>query len=151
MNCKLCKRRLCRAPANNSSVWIKAVDLSPLKPEDCKDVPEKGKVKSLLSAYEIASEGHDLQYFKTMLDEHAAALQAEIDAKDAREAEKAAKADRKKRKSDVKAETEDVDMEDADADAEPKKSSKKRKKEVDEEEDEDEKVSFPTLHLSSKI
>ena len=112
-----------------------------MKPEDCKDVPEKGKGKALLSAYEIAAEGHDLEYFKTVLDEHAAAMQADIDAKDAREAEKAAKADRKKRKSEAKNTAEDVDMEDADAEVESKKSSKKRKKEVDEDEDEDEKVS----------
>ncbi|OAG39467.1 hypothetical protein AYO21_06295 [Fonsecaea monophora] len=123
----------------NEFVWIHNTDLAPLTPDECKDIPEKGKGKALLAAYKIAAEGHDLQYFKNMLDEHAAALQAEIDAKEAREAEKVAKAEKKKRKSEAKAEVEDVDMEDADVDVEPKKSSKKRKKEVDEEEDEDEK------------
>ncbi|KIX94688.1 uncharacterized protein Z520_09734 [Fonsecaea multimorphosa CBS 102226] len=123
----------------NEFVWIHNTDLTPLTPDECKDVPEKGKGKALLGAYKVAAEGHDLQFFKTMLDEHAAALQAEIDAKEAREAEKVAKAEKKKRKSEAKAEPEDVEMEDADVDVEPKKSSKKRKKEVDEEEDEDEK------------
>ncbi|KIW33066.1 hypothetical protein, variant 2 [Cladophialophora immunda] len=124
----------------NEFVWIHNTDLAPLTPEDCKDVTEKGKAKALLAAYKVAAEGHDLQFFKTMLDEHAAALQADIDAKEAREAEKVAKAEKKKkRKSEAKAEADDVEMEDADADVEPKKSSKKRKKEVDEDEDEDEK------------
>lgn len=106
-------------------------------------MPEKGKAKALLAAYQVAAEGHDLQYFKTMLDEHAAAMQADIEAKEARDAEKAAKAakaDKKRRKSEAKAD-EDVDMEDADADPEPKKSSKKRKKEVDSDDEESEKVS----------
>ncbi|KIW86897.1 uncharacterized protein Z519_12519 [Cladophialophora bantiana CBS 173.52] len=123
----------------NEFVWIHNTDLTPLTPEECNDVPEKGKGKALLGAYKVAAEGHDLQYFKNMLDEHAAALQAEIDAKEAREAEKVAKAEKKKRKSEAKAEPEDVEMEEAEADAEPKKSSKKRKKEADEEEDEDQK------------
>ncbi|OQV01520.1 PWWP domain-containing protein isoform 2 [Cladophialophora immunda] len=124
----------------NEFVWIHNTDLAPLTPEDCKDVTEKGKAKALLAAYKVAAEGHDLQFFKTMLDEHAAALQADIDAKEAREAEKVAKAEKKKkRKSEAKAEADDAEMEDADADVEPKKSSKKRKKEVDEDEDEDEK------------
>lgn len=104
---------------------------------------EKGKSKSLLAAYEVAAENHDLQYFKNMLDDHAAALQAEIDAKEAREAEKAAKADKKKRKSEVKADTDDVEMDDAEP--APKKSSKKRKKEADSEDEESEKVSMPYL------
>ncbi len=126
-------------------MWIHNTDLVPLKPEDCKDVPQKGKSKPLIEAYNVAAEGHDLLHFKKTLDEHYNALQQDLDAKEAKEAEKAAKVDKKKRKSDVKADTDDVDMEDVDAD-EPKKSSKKRKKDADEEEDEDEKVD----HLSSE-
>ncbi|KIV84314.1 hypothetical protein, variant [Exophiala sideris] len=121
----------------NEFAWIPNYDLVPLNPEDCKDVPEKGKSKSLLAAFAVAAEGHDLQYFKDMLNDHAAAMQADIDAKEAREAEKAVKADKKKRKSDAKVETEDVEMEDADA--APKKSSKKRKKEADSDDEESEK------------
>ncbi|KIX02242.1 uncharacterized protein Z518_08181 [Rhinocladiella mackenziei CBS 650.93] len=123
----------------NEFAWIHNTDLTPLNPEECKDVPEKGKSKSLLAAYQVAAEGNDLQFFKNMLDDHAAAMQAEIDAKEARAAEKAAKAERKKRKSEAKADTEDVDMDDADAVAEPKKSSKKRKKEIDSDDEESEK------------
>ncbi|ETI27356.1 hypothetical protein G647_09546 [Cladophialophora carrionii CBS 160.54] len=123
----------------NEFVWISNTDLTPLSPEDCKDVPQKGKSKQLLEAYKVAAEGHDLLHFKKTLDEHYNAVQQDIEAKEAKEAEKAAKAERKKRKSEVKADAEDVDMEDVDADPEPKKSSKKRKKEVDDDDDEDEK------------
>jgi len=112
--------------------------LSPLEPEQCKDVSEKGKTKSLIEAYKIAAEGHDLQHFKDMLMQHEAALQEDEDRKAQREAEKAAKADKKKRKSEVKAD--DVDMEDAD-DTAPKKSSKKRKKDAESDDEEPEKVS----------
>lgn len=111
-----------------------------MDPADCKDVAEKGKSKSLIAAFQVAAENHDLEYFKEVLDEHAAALQADIEAKEARDAEKAAKSDKKKRKSEAKIETEDVEMEDADAEPVAKKSSKKRKKEADSDDEESEKV-----------
>ncbi|KEF58799.1 uncharacterized protein A1O9_03642 [Exophiala aquamarina CBS 119918] len=123
----------------NEFAWIPNTDLTPLNPEDCKDVPEKGKAKALSAAYKVAAENNDLEHFKTLLDEHAAALQADIEAKEARDAEKAAKSDKKKRKSEAKIETEDVDMEDADAEPVAKKGSKKRKKEVDSDDEESEK------------
>ncbi|RVX74409.1 hypothetical protein B0A52_01535 [Exophiala mesophila] len=125
----------------NEFAWIPNTDLAPLNPEDCKDVSEKGKGKALLAAYEVAAENHDLEYFKTVLDEHAAAIQADEDARLAREAEKAEKAskasEKKKRKSEAK--VEDVEMADADADAAPKKPSKKRKKDAVSEDDDTEK------------
>jgi hypothetical protein len=132
---------------DDGSAWIPNTDLSPLNPEDCKDVPEKGKAKALSAAYKVAAENHDLEHFKTVLDEHAAALQADIEAKEARDAEKAAKSDKKKRKSEAKIETEDVEMEDADAEPAPKKSSKKRKKEADSDDEESEKVGCAFLVL----
>ena len=119
----------------SSSGWIPNTDLSSIIPEDCKDVSEKCKAKSLIEAYKVAAEGHDLQHFKDMLMEHEAFLQQEEDAKAERAA---AKAEKKKRKSDVKADT-DVEMEDAEE--VPKKSSKKRKKEADDEDEAEEKVS----------
>lgn len=94
----------------------------------------------------MASEGHDIDFFKNMLNEHNAALQADIDAKEAREAEKAAKADKKKRKSEAKVDT-DVEM--GDAEAAPKKSSKKRKKEADSDDEASEKVSIPSVCLTA--
>lgn len=113
--------------------------MSPLEPEQCKDVSEKGKSKSLVEAYKIAAEGHDLQHFKDMLMQHEAALQEDEERKAQRESDKAAKADKKKRKSEVKAD-DDVDMEGVD-DTAPKKSSKKRKKDVESDDEEPEKVS----------
>lgn len=138
---------------NHCSAWIPNTDLAPLNPEDCKDVSEKGKGKALIAAYQVAAENHDLEHFKTLLEEHAAAIQADEDARLAKETEKAEKAskasEKKKRKSEAK--VEDVEMEDADADAAPKKSSKKRKKEADSEDEETEKVSSEprTVNLSS--
>ncbi|KAK6364884.1 hypothetical protein LTS17_011788 [Exophiala oligosperma] len=131
----------------NEFAWIHNTDLTPLNPEDCKDVPEKGKSKNLLAAYQVASEGHDIDFFKNMLNEHNAALQADIDAKEAREAEKAAKADKKKRKSEAKVDT-DVEM--GDAEAAPKKSSKKRKKEADSDDEASEKpAKTPKIKLTT--
>lgn len=113
-----------------------------MTPDDCKDVSEKGKSKSLLEAYKVAAEGHDLEYFKNMLEQHAAAIREDEEAREAKEAEKAEKADRKKRKSDAKlAKSDDVDMEDADSS--PKKSSKKRKKDAESDDEETEKVRTP--------
>ena len=108
-------------------------------------MPEKGKTKQLQAAYQVAAEGHDLEFFKNLLNDHAAALQADIDAKEAKEAEKAAKSDKKKRKSEAKVDHEDVEMEDAEP--APKKSSKKRKKEADSDDEESEKVSVTIWSL----
>ena len=67
------------------------MDLKPITPEECKDVPEKGKSKLLKSAYDVASDGHDLQHFKVILADHQNALQQEIEAKEAKAAAKAEK------------------------------------------------------------
>ncbi|KAJ5218262.1 uncharacterized protein N7498_000361 [Penicillium cinerascens] len=95
------------------------------------DVSEKNKAKGLIAAYKIAAEGHDLQYFKSLLADHQAALQQEIDEAEAEEnakaAAKAEKAKKTKRKS--KGADTDVDMEDADE--KKPKSSKKRKNETE--------------------
>lgn len=120
-------------PLTVSSAWIPNTDLSPITPEECANVPEKGKAKALVEGYKVAAAGHDLDHFKEILLAHDAAMQEDIAVKAEKEAEKAAKSDKKKRKSEVKA-TEDVEMEDA-AEA-PKKSSKKRKKDAESEDEE---------------
>jgi hypothetical protein len=101
--------------------------LTPLDPADCKDISEKNKPKGLIAAYKVAAEGHDLQHFKSLLADHQAALQQEIEEAEAEEnakaAAKAEKAKKTKRKS--KGGETDVDMEDVD-DKKPK-ASKKRK------------------------
>ncbi|KAF3482128.1 uncharacterized protein GIQ15_04887 [Arthroderma uncinatum] len=115
----------------NEFAWIPNADLTPLKPEDCKDVSEKNKSKALLAAYNVAAEGHDLEHFKTMLADHERALQEDLDEKEAKAAAKAAKQEKKKRKSmEVVDEPEDEEMEDA---GEKKKSTKKRKKDLESE------------------
>lgn len=138
-----------------SSAWIPNTDLTPLKPDDCKDVAEKGKSKALVAAYHVAEQGHDLQYFKDMLLDHAKAMQEDDERRQAKLAEKAAaraekaaaKPEKKKRKSEAKVAADDVEMEDADDDADVKKSAKKRKKEAESDDDETEKVSGePSQH-----
>ena len=130
------------------SAWLPNTELTKLDPEECKDVSEKGKTKSLIQAYHVAAEGHDLEHFKTMLLDHQKAMQEDQERREAREAAKAGKADRaekKRRKSEAAEEDEDVDMEDAEEEGKPqhKKSSKKRKKET-ETDGEEEKVCSST-------
>jgi hypothetical protein len=123
------------------SAWIPNTDLTPLDPESCKNVTEKGKSKNLIAAYHIASENHDLQYFKDMLAEHQRAMQEDLEEREARAAAKAAKEEKKKRKSmEVADDQEDEEM--AEVGEEKRKSAKKRKKEV-ESDGESEKVSMP--------
>ncbi|RMZ79226.1 hypothetical protein DV737_g3476, partial [Chaetothyriales sp. CBS 132003] len=128
--------------STNEFAWIHNTDLTELNPEDCKDVTEKGKNKSLIEAYKIAAEGHDLQHFKELLIDHAKFLEQEEALKAEKEAEKAQKAAKKKRKSEAKAQDDDADARDADADdadAAPK-SAKKRKKAAETDDEEPEKV-----------
>lgn len=136
------------------SAWIPNTQLTPITPDECKDVSEKNKSKGLIAAYRVAAEGHDLDYFKQMLADHEAAIQQEIEEEEAAEAAKAekeaakeaAKAEKEAAKKATKnkrkskgAET-DVEMEDAEDSKKSKASSKKRKNETDAEA---EKVSFP--------
>lgn len=133
------------------SAWIPNTDLTPLDPESCKDVSEKGKQKQLIAAYKVAAENHDLQYFKDLLADHQRAIQQEAEDREAKEAAKAAaKAEKeqkkKKRKSaEVAEEPEDVEMAEAGEEEGKKatKATKKRKKDA-ESEAEAEKVSVST-------
>ena len=127
------------------STWLVNTGLTPLDPEECNSKTSGKMTKALQEAYSIATEGHDIDYFKKILADHQEELarieaeaqkkQEEAEAKAAAKAEKDAKAkeaaaDKKKkpRKSAVKGnDEEDVEMEDAEA----PKSSKKRKKEAD--------------------
>lgn len=119
-----------------NSAWIQNTALTPTDPETCKNVSEKGKSKQLLSAYHVAAEGHDLEHFKTILADHDAALQQEIEEQEARaaaKAEKQAKKSKRKSMDIVDDGAEDIEMEDADDTKKPK-SSKKRKKDAGDEE-----------------
>jgi len=115
-----------------SSAWILNSELTPITPEECKDAPEKGKAKSLIEAYKIAAEGHDLQYYKDMLDEHKALVKQEDEARAEREAKKANKAKRKSGANPTAAAddgTDDMEIDDEGETLKPK--SKKRKKDAD--------------------
>lgn len=127
-------RRKLGTDSLSHSAWVPNTNLTPLDPAECKEVSEKNKSKLLLSAYKVAAEGHDLQYFKKLLSDHQAAIDeedAEIEAREAeKEAAKAAKESKKgKRKS--KAADTDVEMEDVDDSKKTKSASKKRKKDAE--------------------
>lgn len=130
------------------STWMVNTNLTPLDPEECNALPNSKMTKALSNAWKIASEGHDLHYFKGILkvwQEEEAKFEKELreeeerEAKEAeeraaREAEEASKAveedtkPKKKSKSrKSKGGDDDVEMEDADA----PKSAKKRKKDAE--------------------
>ncbi|ODH45204.1 hypothetical protein ACO22_00317 [Paracoccidioides brasiliensis] len=134
----------------NEFAWIPNTELTPLDPESCKDVSEKGKTKALVEAYHVAAENHDLQYFKDMLADHQRALEQDQEAREAREAAKAAKQEKKKRKSTEVADEQD-DEEAADAGAEKRKSVKKRKKDIDSEAESDKPAKTPKTATKLKL
>ncbi|KAF2187750.1 hypothetical protein K469DRAFT_725217 [Zopfia rhizophila CBS 207.26] len=123
----------------NEFAWQVNTDLQPLDIDAIKQEVEGGnqgkKSKALWEAYQIAAEGHDLPWFKEMLENHEKAVQADFEEKAAAEAKKQEKKEKAKRKSTAAEESEDVEMEDADEDGttstKKAKASKKRKKEVD--------------------
>ncbi|KAF1932440.1 uncharacterized protein M421DRAFT_54499 [Didymella exigua CBS 183.55] len=124
----------------NEFAWQVNTELLTFDVEDVKKDVEAGnsakKNKALWSAYEIAAEGHDLAYFKTMLASHEAALQEDAEAREAKEAEKKERKEKAaKRKSSAAAGSDDMEMEDAGDDAalsaKKAKATKKRKKEDD--------------------
>ena len=107
--------------------------MSSLDPEECKDVSEKGKSKSLLEAYSVAAEGHDLAYFKSMLIEHQEAMVEDAERRAERDAKKAQKSKRKSEATALAEEADDDEMDIDDDEQESKPKTKKRKKSVDSE------------------
>lgn len=122
-------------PANRRSAWQVNTELQPLDMDELKDIVERGeqgkKAKKLWEAYEVAAEGHDLAYFKAIVDDHAAIQREEQALLEAKEEEKAAKKQKKAKAKEVVDTDGDVEM--GDSDAPPKKKpSNKRKKTADE-------------------
>ncbi|KUL84422.1 hypothetical protein ZTR_08779 [Talaromyces verruculosus] len=142
----------------NEFAWIPNTDLSPLDPEQCKDVSEKGKQKQLIAAYKVAAEGHDLQYFKNLLADHQRAIQQEAEEREAAAAEKAAlkaqkeaaKEEKKKKRKSVAAETEDVEMADAE-EGDKKAKTKKRKKDAGSDVEEEQPTKTPKTTTKLKL
>ena len=136
----------------SDSAWMPNTDLTPLDPEQCKNIPEKGKQKQLIAAYKIAAENHDLQYFKNLLAEHQRAVQQEAEEREAaaarkaaQKAEKEARAEKKKKRKSAA----DIDVEMAEAEEEDKKSkSKKRKKEVESDAEEEKVIHTSLIRLT---
>ncbi|KAI7113272.1 hypothetical protein KC316_g19390, partial [Hortaea werneckii] len=129
----------------NEFSWLVNTGLTPLDPEQCKEKPKGKMTKALSSAYELAVENHDLQYYKDELkrfqEEHQQYLESVAEAEaeaervaeeKAKAAEEAAKEEEKKPKKKArksKGADEDVEMDDAEA----PKSTKKRKKDAESE------------------
>ncbi|KAJ5510908.1 hypothetical protein N7453_003011 [Penicillium expansum] len=138
----------------NEFAWVPNTNLTPLDPAECKNISEKNKAKSLINAYKVASEGHNLQYFKKLLNDHQAALDQEEAEFEAQEAEKAAakaakEAKKGKRKS-KGAET-DVEMEDVDDSKKSKAPSKKRKKDVETDAEAEKPAKTPKSNTKLKL
>ncbi|KAI9373179.1 hypothetical protein BJX61DRAFT_398306 [Aspergillus egyptiacus] len=136
----------------NEFAWIPNTDLSPLDPDSCKEISEKGKSKALLAAYAVAAENHDLAHFKNLLQEHELAIQQEEEEREAQAAAKAAaKAEKEAKKNKRKSMEihDDVDMGDADEEAKATKSSKKRKKDAEVEGEEKTPKSGTKLKLTT--
>ncbi|KXT04958.1 hypothetical protein AC578_10304 [Pseudocercospora eumusae] len=133
--------------ATNEFQWMVNTALTPLEPEECLKLPTTKMTKALQQAYQIASEGHDIDYFKDILkiwqeEQEAFRIESERLAEEAerKAIEKAAKAEedaalagegekkpKKKAARKSKAADGDVEMEDPEA----PKSTKKRKKETE--------------------
>lgn len=119
------------------SYWVVNTELLEFNVENMKSTV---KPKHLQTAYDVAAEQHDLDYFKQLLQEFAAqAEEMEIAGADSASAKESKKASKSKAKSKVKADDdEDTEMPDADeeepktpATASAKSKSKKRKAEDD--------------------
>lgn len=133
-----------------ASGWVKNTEMAQLDTDTVKDkiVPSmKGRLRE---AHEVASEKHDLQFFKDLLSSVAEARQQEENERIAKEQKAADKETKKAKSAEKKLATpakkksadngpadgddddEDVEMADADLDVEePKSKSKKRKADGD--------------------
>ncbi|KAL1997849.1 hypothetical protein VTN02DRAFT_602 [Thermoascus thermophilus] len=118
----------------NEFAWIPNTELTPLTPDMCHEAVEKGKQqKTLLAAYRVALENHDLQYFKNLLADHQRAMQQEAEDREARAAAKERKKKKKRKSMEVVDEADDVDDQEVELAEEegPAKVTKKRKKDVE--------------------
>ena len=105
---------------------------------------EKGKSKTLLAAYEKASEANGLDHFKMMLVEHQKALQEDIAMQEERAAKKAEKAKKAAARKSTEAAIEDEDDMDIDDDVGAEKPRSKKRKKTADDSDADEKVGHPS-------
>lgn len=122
----------------HNSGWVPNTDLNDLDFDTVADIPSTTR-KDLYAAHQLASEKHDLHYFKQLLKNFMEARAAELQAKEDAKAAKKASKPKKQSKAAVQ---EDADVEMGNAAAEPDsegaeaagdkpKKSKKRKAEED--------------------
>lgn len=134
------------------SGWVSNKDLVDLDSEKVADLITPKMRKDLQLAHQIAAEGHDLDYYKDLLQQFQEEL---IEKQKAAEAKAAAAATPKKGKKQAKssADVEDVEMEDVDDEpstAKAKKSEKKRKNTEDSETPQrSESVKKPKIKLTN--
>lgn len=136
---------------SSRSGWVSNKDLVDLDSEKVADLITPKMRKDLQLAHEIAAEGHDLDYYKDLLQQFQEEL---IEKQKAAEAKAAAAATPKKSKKQAKSSAdEDVEMEDVDDEpstAKAKKSEKKRKNTEDSETPQrSESVKKPKIKLTN--
>ena len=102
----------------------------------------------MLAAYAKAAENNGLDHFKTMLAEHAKALEKDAEEREERAAKKASK---KSRKSEATVPAEDADGMDVDEEAATEKPKSKKRKKADDSEDADEKVRLDDYYLTLSL
>src|ERR1700759_4654320 len=111
------------------SAWQVNTDLQPLDLDEVKEVAAgeqpKKMTKALWSAYQTAAEGHDREYYKSMLVDHEQSRVEEENRLIEEQAAKEAKQQAKEAKV-TKTKTKDQDAETEDAPPSEKKSAKKR-------------------------
>lgn len=117
------------------SGWIRNTDLQELDFETVGNVPGKMR-KDLQEAHKLASEQHDLDYYKLLLsnfmEQKEADLKAQQAAAEAKAAKQAAKVKKDKTKSQKVVRDDDDDVEMADGDSDEVNSAQRKRKAEDE-------------------
>jgi hypothetical protein len=123
------------------SVWHPNSEIRPLDMDELKDIVSRDdqgkKSKTLWSAFQVAAEEHDLDYFKSMLLEHERRVIQERQEQEDKEAKKEQQSAKKASRKSIPA-TEDVEMEDVASDAAPKKKKAAAKRKASAVEDDGE-------------
>lgn len=139
MNCRLAipLALVCHVSSINKltsclySGWVPNSDLIELDPATVLDVKMDKMRKDLQAAHKLASENHDLEYYKEVLQQYQEELLEQEQAKAAKAAAKAATPSKKKAQASAD-EDADVDMADADDAEAPAKEKKAKKRKAEE-------------------
>jgi hypothetical protein len=116
-------------------------DLEPLDLDTIGGSPEKGKAKSLVKAYQVAAEKHDLQHFKTVIEEHKIAVAEDQERKEAKGKGKGkaklkdAQLEESGSEAPVDEVADEMEFDEDETDGKAKSKSKKRKKDAESDEE----------------